>query len=134
MKPKKRQKLCYHCEGEVDLDVIVCPFCAADLREERPEFSFGSQAAVAKVLGDEEESHFPSDDKDHFAKEESKERGGGLLASLFFTAGIQLLFFGLFSLLFSRENMIVLSWDASYWFLYCLIGGPLLYFGYRQLS
>ena len=35
MKPKKRQKLCHHCEGEVDLDVIVCPFCAADLREER---------------------------------------------------------------------------------------------------
>lgn len=37
MKPKKRQKLCYNCEGEVDLDVIVCPFCAADLRSEKPE-------------------------------------------------------------------------------------------------
>lgn len=37
MKTKKRQKLCYNCEGEVDLDVIVCPFCAADLRVERPE-------------------------------------------------------------------------------------------------
>ena len=37
MKTKKRQKLCYNCEGEVDLDVIVCPFCAADLRIEKPE-------------------------------------------------------------------------------------------------
>ena len=37
MKPKKRQKLCQNCEGEIDVDVIVCPFCAADLREERPE-------------------------------------------------------------------------------------------------
>ena len=37
MKPKKRQKMCYNCEGGVDLDVIVCPFCAADLRAEKPE-------------------------------------------------------------------------------------------------
>jgi len=42
MKPKKRQKLCYNCEGEVDLDVIVCPFCAADLRAEKPELSRSS--------------------------------------------------------------------------------------------
>ncbi len=37
MKTAKRQKLCYNCEGDIDLDVIVCPYCAADLREEKPE-------------------------------------------------------------------------------------------------
>ena len=25
MKPKKRQKLCHNCEGDIDVDVIVCP-------------------------------------------------------------------------------------------------------------
>lgn len=50
MKPKKRQKLCYNCEGEVDLDVIVCPFCAADLRAEKPELSRSSfSPAVTSV-------------------------------------------------------------------------------------
>lgn len=62
MKPKKRQKLCYNCEGEVDLDVIVCPFCAADLREEKPELqrsAFSAAASSVKQLNTEH-SLYPS--------------------------------------------------------------------------
>ena len=34
MKTKKRQKICYNCNAQVDLEVIVCPYCGTDLLEE----------------------------------------------------------------------------------------------------
>ncbi|MBI3900975.1 MAG: hypothetical protein HY324_02350 [Chlamydiia bacterium] len=132
MKPKKRQKLCYHCEGEVDLDVIVCPFCAADLREERSESRSPPPSSVAKVFGEEEEMPPLLEEKEEKEKESDLE-GNPWLSISFFVVGVQLLLFGLFSFLFSHQGKVVLSWDASYWFLYCLIGGPLFYFGYKKL-
>lgn len=50
MKPKKRQKLCCNCDGEIDLDVIVCPYCAADLREEKPEQRIAPPMASVRPL------------------------------------------------------------------------------------
>ena len=31
MQPKKRMKMCSNCDGMVDLDVIICPYCGHDL-------------------------------------------------------------------------------------------------------
>lgn len=130
MKPKKRQKLCYHCEGEVDLDVIVCPFCAADLREERPELRISSPSTAARVF--DEEEPLPLEKGEMVVQPDRSD--GSWLSIAFFTVGIQFFLFGLFTLLFSHHGAVVLQWSASYWFLYCLIGGPLLYFGYKKLS
>ena len=35
MDHKKRHKLCPHCEGSVDLDVIVCPYCGKDVTDQK---------------------------------------------------------------------------------------------------
>lgn len=35
MDQRRRMKLCPHCEGDVDLDVIVCPFCGKDVSEQK---------------------------------------------------------------------------------------------------
>jgi hypothetical protein len=137
MKPKKRQKLCSHCDGEVDLEVIVCPFCAADLREEKPERERRLYPS-ARILGDEGGISSPL----YPEREEEKEEGSTAVLApsqntwmpiIFFTIGIQCVLFGLFTLLFSKSGSVVLSWNASFWFIYCLIGGPLLYFGYQKL-
>ena len=31
----QNHKLCFHCNAEVDVDVIVCPFCGVDLMHEK---------------------------------------------------------------------------------------------------
>ena len=157
MKPKKRQKLCYHCEGEIDLDVIVCPFCAADLRTEKPE----SIRSVYQGLGGEtrgnrnyqtSESLYPPSfsartelpPKEDLASEQVLEKvpeeappsklSKVICPTILFTLGIQLFVLGMFILLFSHKGVVVLKWDGTFWFFYVLSACPLLYFGYRGLS
>jgi len=147
-KPKKRQKLCHNCEGEIDLDVIVCPFCAADLREEKPEQGRSSYPSHSQFSQDKQtaQSLYPSsfpikqpdplpDEAPHreaAAEEESAKNHFG--PTILFTLGVQLVVLGLLMLLFSHKGMVVLKWNASWWFLYCLGGAPFLYFGYKAIS
>ncbi len=153
MKPKKRQKLCYNCEGEVDLDVIVCPFCAADLREEKPEqqrSSFSASAHSVKQLGGTalyppprteepiytpptEELIMPREEAPS-SQEESSDTKTTLIATALFTFGAQLFLLGVFLLLFQTHGALILKWDARLWFLYVFASVPLLLFGYRALS
>jgi hypothetical protein len=159
MKPKKRQKLCYNCEGEVDLDVIVCPFCAADLREEKPELersSFSSSVATVKQLN-AEHSLYPSHGKDDLSlrspapsspieqealqeeaavpfEEKPKAAKSIFSALILFTLGVQLFLLGVLLVIFSDRGMMILKWDASLWFLYIFASIPLLLFGYRFLN
>lgn len=155
MKPKKRQKLCYHCEGEIDLDVIVCPFCAADLREEKPEqikSIYRSFGGVEKIENHQtSESLYPSPfpvRSDSVAEEILEEEklvgfeekapsdklSSVICPTILFTLGIQLFVLGMFILLFSHRGIVLLKWDGTLWFLYVLASCPLLYFGYRALS
>lgn len=151
MKPKKRQKLCHNCEGEIDLDVIVCPFCAADLREEKPEQGHPS-FHTAHLINERQTSHslYPQS----FTKkavedplyeqraetptpqtEMSEDKLKNVFsATILFTLGVQLVLLGLLMLFFSHKGAVVLKWNAAHWFLYCLGGMPLLYFGYRAIS
>ncbi len=179
-KLKKRQKLCYNCEGEIDLEVIVCPFCAADLREEKPEqgrISFGepqrssgsAERFMQERLGRERfeqerlsqarldsdahpQTKTPEDDPsppshagaaspiDCFPENETEKLGEAaseqnfLAPTVLFTLGIQLVLIGLLMLLFSHKGTIHLTWNASWWFMYCIVGFPFLYFGYRSIS
>ena len=141
MKPKKRQKLCVNCEGEIDLDVIVCPFCAADLREEKPEQVRASYHP--KLYGQEPEqpasqSLYPPPYAEKAAPEPEKAAVEGsknfFSPIALFTVGVQMVLLGLLMLFFSHKGIVTIKWDATYWFLYCLAGAPLLYFGYKNLS
>lgn len=146
MKPKKRQKLCHNCEGEIDVDVIVCPFCAADLREEKPEQKFASFVSTTQPMHPKEapEPLYPSAVSRTEAireeiEEEVKESSGDQKTNVFvptvlFTLGVQLCVFGLLMLLFSHKGAVILKWDARFWFFYVLASIPFLIFGYRHLS
>ena len=143
MKPKKRQKLCHNCEGEADLDVIVCPFCAADLSAERSE----QKEAPANHFSNQNLSHslYPPGPGEREAVEETaavisekEEESGesfyrmaGVIA--LFAAGIQLFLFSALLLLFSHEGILVLKWSSRFWFLYFFASIPLLFFGYRSV-
>lgn len=145
MKTKKRQKLCYNCEGEVDLDVIVCPFCASDLREEKPEQlpskspqtfrNTDTEAALyppshaPRIRIDEEPS--PPQIQIEEEEEQSKTPYGSIVL---LALGAQLLLLGLFMLMFSTNGVFMIKWDARFWYFYILASLPLLVFGFRWLK
>ena len=156
MKPKKRQKLCYNCEGEVDLDVIVCPFCAADLREEKPELqksSFSPSTASVKQLNTEQSlyplsySRIAEPEKivhssepiaasmlQEEVEEQPKTMQTALMALAPLILGIHLFLWGVLLVLFSDRGTMILKWDARFWFAYVLASIPLLLFGYRGFN
>lgn len=143
--------MCYNCEGEIDLDVIVCPFCAADLREEKPEQQRSSYNPAVSVKNlTTQQSLYPP----HYApkaapqseeaaileeppqiapveKEEAKNIFG---PTVLMTLGTQLLLFGILMFLFSSKGVMILKWDARLWFLYIFASIPLLIFGYKSVS
>lgn len=139
MKPKKRQKLCYNCEGEVDLDVIVCPFCAADLRAEKPEqqqqplyrpVTPVREAPPLYPSSQAEAAPMPEESAESSASEEKSFIGPIVLLAL----GAHLLLLGIFLALFSHNGVLFLKWNARFWIGYVIAAVPMLFFGYRALS
>ncbi len=67
--------------------------------------------------------------------EESNEPVQGqnaLMPILFLSIGSNLCLLGLLQFFFSEGGFLKLEWDASYWFVYCLIALPLIYFGIKK--
>ncbi len=145
MKPKKRQKLCHNCDGEIDIDVIVCPFCAADLREEKPEQRYSSYITNVDQSYQSQPQYSESTESAAdelaeegppvaFDEEEADVKPSTFLPTVLFTLGIQLCVLSLLMLLFSHKGAVILKWDARYWFVYLLISVPFLSFGYRAIK
>lgn len=156
MKTKKRQKLCYNCEGEVDLDVIVCPFCAADLRVEKPEMqrpaydptaslknlttqqSLYPPSYAPEVTEDKSEEEEPVESSEPFREPIHEEEDGEPKSiwgpTILMTLAAQLFLLGLLMLIFSKNGVLMLKWDARLWFLYILSSVPLAIFGYKSVS
>jgi hypothetical protein len=162
VKPKKRQKLCYNCEGDVDLDVIVCPLCAADLREEKPELqrsSFSASVSSVKQLNGEN-SLYPPQYSERIEREEPiyttpaprfdptpqivnieeemiedpSTLRNLLIPIALLTCGMHLFLLAMALLFLSDQGSLILKWDARFWILYLIASTPLMIFGYRSLS
>ncbi len=142
--------MCYNCEGEIDLDVIVCPYCAADLREEKPEQQRPTYNPTVSVKNlntqqslypqhtpkappaPEEEEFLPQQAALVVEPEEEKKNIWGPIILL--ALGSQLLLLGLLLLLFSHKGALILKWDARLWYIYIGASLPLLIFGYKSVS
>ncbi len=153
MKPNKRQKLCCNCDGEIDLDVIVCPYCAADLRDEKPEQQRSahiagnvrplngghqmSEALYPLPFGQQEtnENAPPTEIVQSQVAPALEEKPNRIVSSvLLLTVGLQLLLLGFLLVLLSHNGSLTLKWDARLWFLYIFASIPFLIFGYRSLA
>ncbi|QVL57655.1 MAG: hypothetical protein KFB93_00855 [Simkaniaceae bacterium] len=68
--------------------------------------------------------------------EETEEatRRGSILPLLFLMIGAHLFILGSLLLFCSKNGVVTLEWSSRFWFLYCLISFPLLYFGGRMLK
>lgn len=61
-------------------------------------------------------------------------RRGSILPLLFLMMGTHFLVLGMLLLFCSKGGVVTLEWSSRFWFVYCLMGFPLIYFGNRLLK
>ncbi|MCY3974767.1 MAG: hypothetical protein OXF02_04390 [Simkaniaceae bacterium] len=103
---------------------MKCP--GKDVREEEEVLS-------GRVVPEREDHPFRVRGEVQEEEEDTEKGCGGLFPLVSLFLGTHLVLFGLLTLLFAKGGILSLQWDAHYWFLYCIIGVPAVYFGVRSL-
>jgi len=156
METTQRKKLCPNCEGNVSYDAIFCPYCRADLSraqqkknaqsesKEQPSESLASlyrppylvrESHGYGVPDEREGSYAGTQEEEFFEEEDQKEPGNrSVWALLLLSIGGNLLTLGLLILFFSEAGRLTLEWKSGTWFLYCFLGAPFLFLGWKCLS
>ena len=138
MTTKKRQKLWQNCEGEVDFDVIFCPFCGHDLLEEKDQDLLSRSEESIKALSPQESvaSLYPPPYGASSVEEEPVvEKTNDSLFLPLLLLSLSGWFFSLSLLLFvfSDGGKLVLQFDATMWFFYLIASLFLGFFGWKTL-
>jgi hypothetical protein len=160
---QKQERICSSCEGTISASSTFCPFCGTDFSFEKGddnEDSFASQAIQEmtnlsslykppytpnqKGLGvpayqenqvsSYDEATYTYQQPSNSSTEQTARVEVGLWPLLFLSIGMNLLTIGLLLFFFSDKGKLILEWNSYYWFLYCLLGTPLLMFGWRLLQ
>lgn len=149
MSKKPKKKLCWNCEGNVSFETENCPFCGVYLsplgNDEGKDSLFAPPYRIEET---EEEPQVPTAPyvQEQTVREEViplntkeviDEKQSALQAILvpliLMLSGSVFLLFGLALFLFSHNGVFTLSWDASGWYLYLLLGLPILAYGCHTL-
>jgi len=67
------------------------------------------------------------------APEQKAEQNSSLWTLIFTMGGTTLLILGILQLFLSEGGTVRLEWDSSWWFVYCLLSAPLLFFGIKKI-
>ena len=147
MQQNQRTKMCPNCEGNVALEVSICPYCGSSVFNQNDNLANKKIEEDVKSLSYEETLaslypppykpniiEEPQEELKQALKEELIEEESVLLPTIFFWLGVNILVFSLILLLFSKEGVLHLKWNANYWFLYSLFSLPLLFFGIKGLK
>lgn len=149
--PKK--KLCWNCEGRVAYSDENCTYCGvylsssslinqndessthiAPLAPYRPKKEDTSiPHASFKNNFNEESGDSDQDELEDMTPEAENSQHSGLLPFCLLLSGSIFFIFGLILFIFSRQGMLTLQWDASYWFLYLGVAAILLFLGWRSM-
>ncbi len=126
MREKKSKRLCWNCNADVDKDSLYCLYCGMDLSKQKencdePVAEVAARAAPAPVT--EEAPTIAS----------ALEPRNSTLATILLSGGALVLIFSLFLVLFSKEGVLKMEWDASFWFAYMILAVGMLFLGYRAL-
>jgi hypothetical protein len=143
MAPKKnRRKACWNCDSEIDLDIMICPYCASDLsssagrriesvvapqpeRIPQPVYRAPRQEVFRGGEGSLPETSPPHDESAHLTK-------SFLITLLFFLLGSVSFLFSLALLFLSDGETLTLRWSSSLWPLFVVVALPLLGLGWRS--
>jgi hypothetical protein len=151
MKVRDRQKICSHCEGRIAVEADTCLYCGMPLLEDKPVEETESldslypppyssrTASEGKDLTPDYMSQFQAGSpetelpaKEAVAPIEREEESASFSPILMALLGSNLFILGLMQCFFSEGGFLRLEWNSQYWFVFCLISLPLLYFGMRK--
>lgn len=135
----EKKKMCWSCEGNVPFSAETCPFCGVSLEHITPQKDYKSPYRLAKP---EETEAIPvapiakSDDTAEMEEDPLASQTKKVMITLAcLSIGVMFLIFGTVLFLFSgSDGMLVLKWDGHYWYVYLVIGLPLLIVGWRTLG
>lgn len=164
MQNKDRQKMCTNCDGRIPLDAEICPYCATHLthhtseptsKERHHQSLQDSLTALytppyaAKSSGFQEkkdplkmakplampEKKIPLQTNAPIAEIPQEDDGRSTFwPILLLSIGANILTIGLLQLFFSDNGILRLEWNSKYWFVYCLLAGPLFFFGFKKAN
>jgi hypothetical protein len=143
MNANVQKKMCWNCDGNVQLEEDVCPYCQTSLDGFMGGMADGSllypsargqskvipAAPFAPQHTEEEES---SDEALNHGNENNLLSFTCALALMM--GGIILMIFAIALCVFSHNGKLTLQWNSDYWLLYCGMALPLLYLGVRTLQ
>jgi hypothetical protein len=146
-----KTKLCWNCEGNVSQKDETCPYCGVSVETSTiPGTAFSSEPASppypstkdnsAQSIPDSPYAKSPDDtqsenqEKDEEVEAPSStsnlQRTAMVLSALSF--GVILSLFAVILLLFADDKGIMtLHWNSSYWYVYLILGLPLVYIGWK---
>lgn len=139
MSGKTKKKLCWNCEGNVDLKHETCPYCGVSLNispiagtkpDPKPPYRSTANSKVPPAP-------YPIKEEEKSVEEPaaSNEFRSIAFSLTFLLLGSVLSIFSLILALFADANGIfTLRWQAQYWYIYLILAIPLLYFGWRASS
>ncbi len=115
-----KSKICWHCDGSLGVDEERCSYCGT--RQEEPVIDRVVPIPLPEFVKTDEKKTF-------LGNLGEKELQLTLLISTMM--GATLLLFSLCLLLFSKNGVLTISWDAGWWPLFALLSGGLLYISFR---
>lgn len=156
-KPTQKSRLCWQCEGNISANDEVCPYCGVSVRPlglgDVP-YQIGKDASQqvpkAPYTPDSFDEPLPLDNKIELKNLQGQEQLQNeppksnfedplydfkivTITIVSLLTGVVFLLFGTILLLFAHDGVLNLTWDGRYWYIYLLIGIPLLIYGWRQL-
>lgn len=159
MKTTDKEKMCMSCEGRIPLNADKCSYCGAEQKSSYRTPIFQNQSledSLASLYtppyqGKRPQFTKPTEEPMQIYKEvtekpqmdpilgtppqeEEVPAKSSLWTTVLLFAGANFLFLGLMQLFFSKNGVLRLEWDAHYWFLYCLVAAPCLFFGYKKFK
>lgn len=134
MNTKNKTKLCWNCDGIVDIAAHKCGFCGVSTDVSPIP---GTQPKKTPPMSSKKGSTAPYQTKEEVS-EESRESNPFQTATLAISTlllGTVLAIFSLILALFSNSNGIfTLSWNGEWWYIYLILAIPLLWVGWRSAS
>lgn len=149
-------KLCWNCEGDVDLASEACTYCGVDLGGATKEESQQAFEPAYKVVRPTGEPSIPepayrasggaavADEQWNEAlngaegqkqmKSQVSEVKGWLAPLTMLLSGSVFFLFGFVLFLFSQDGVFTLRWNANFSVLYLVLAVPLLYYGWQALQ
>lgn len=153
--PKK--KLCWNCEGRVTYQDENCPYCGVYLspisssEKEAKESLFSppyrvnhdeeedQQVPISPYKVEEERGPVSQEAVKPILEEEkppvlTDEMRTLVLPLVLLLSGSVFFLFGIALLLFSHNGVFTLQWNSSNWYLFFILGLPMLFYGWRSLQ